>query len=223
MRLFPAAALAASLAGLTPAAGAAAVPSTPPAGLSFTILKDGEPIGHETYAFSRTGDALTVRVHTETRARVLFLDFHFRHDRTETWRGDRVARLSSNTDDDGTLHHVEAIDAGDGPRLTADGESRTLPRGTLPLSLWGEAILSRGLLYGIVDGRSYRVAVQDLGRETLTIADHPQPAEHFRLSGDIERDLWFGNDGLLLQAAFERMGYPIRFVRDPAPTTGAAP
>lgn len=200
----------------------AAVPA-PPSHLGFTILKEGQPIGRETYDFSRDGDATTVRVHTESRVRVLFLDFHYSHQRAETWRGDHLTRLVADTDDDGSVHHIEATEAADGPHVTVDGKVESLPAGALPLSLWDRRIVEHNPLYSIVDAEPYRVSLRDLGSETLTIDGRALPARHYRLGGDVDRDLWYGEDGLLLQVDFQRRGYPIRIVRDEGAKTVSVP
>ena len=40
----------------------------------------------------------------------------------------------------------------------------------------------------------------------------PIAAEHWRLSGEVERDLWFDPRGILVKAAFQRRGFPIEVI-----------
>jgi hypothetical protein len=47
----------------------------------------------------------------------------------------------------------------------------------------------------------------------VSVEGKVQQADHFRITGDVERDLWYGADGYLLKAAFQRSGYPIEVVR----------
>lgn len=203
--------LAAVLAGCLAAATASQAADRP---LSYVVLKEGEPIGRETVAIHQDGDHTTVQVQTETRVKVLFLDFHYHHQRTETWVGDRLDHLVAETDDDGTPHHIEAWSQGSTTRLTVDGADKDLSGAALPLTLWGEAILDRSMVYSVVDATPYRVSISPLGSETLTVGGRRIETEHYRMSGEVDRELWYGKDGYLVKVAFERRGYPIEFVRE---------
>jgi hypothetical protein len=182
--------------------------------LSYVILKQGEPIGHETVAITKNGDRTTVEVRTETRVKVLFLDFHYNHHREETWRSGQLEHMVADTDDDGTIHHIDVVRDASGMRLTLDGAAKEMPADALPLSLWGKAILDRRYLYGVSDAAPYRVTIQDLGAVSLVLNGQEMTAEHYRIAGEVERDLWYGDDGLLLKTTFERRGYPIEIVRE---------
>ena len=212
----PAAALLAALLGVG-SAHAASNPDFPvvlPASLGYTVLMDKDPIGRESYDFRQDGGHTTVTVQTKTDVKLLFLTFHYRHQRQEDWQDGKLIHLSADTDDDGTKHHVEEESQGTAPALTLDGKPVAAAEDSLPLSLWSKAILATANLYGVTDAQPYHVSVQDLGKESLTLHGQPQDAWHYRISGDIQRDLWYGQDGLLLQAAFERRGYPIKFIRE---------
>lgn len=187
---------------------------TTPAHLAFTILMDGDPIGQEIYDFRQESGHTTVSVATKTDVKLLFLTFHYRHQRQEEWQGVQLQSIRADTDDDGSKHHLEAASQSGGLSLSVDGKPANLPAGSLPLSLWNKAVLGTDNLYGVIDAQPYHVSVQDLGPETLTMAGKPQDSHHYRIAGDIQRDLWFGADGLLLQASFERKGYPIKFIRE---------
>lgn len=180
-----------------------------PSNMTFTIYKESDPIGSESYAIARDNGTTTVQVKTSTRVKVLFLDFHYDHQRTETWKNGQVETLVAQTDDDGSVHKIDAS----ATHAVIDGAEKQFPAGILPLSLWSSAILNHDALYSIVDGQIYKVSTKNLGSETLTINNKTIAAQHWRLSGDIDRDLWFDGDGLLLKVTFERKGYPITVLR----------
>ena len=210
-------ALAGSLLGAMPAQAATSaisftMPKTP-ASLSYAILMDGSPIGRENYTFQQQGGHTAVAVDTRTDVTVLFLKFHYRHQRKEDWQGNQLLDMTSNTDDDGSIHHVTAQDGTAGLHVVTDGDTQALPGDSLPLSLWNEAVLTRPVLYGVIDAEPSHVKIEDLGLATLTVGNHVWKTHHYRMSGDIDRELWYGDDGLLVQTTFERRGYPIKFVR----------
>ncbi len=182
---------------------------------SYTILKDGEPIGKEVYTISHDGDKTMVQATAESAVQVLFIDFHYHHQRTETWTGDHLDRLVADTDDDGTKHHVEAQPAGGGVKVTADGKRTELPPDALPLSMWTRAVVEHSTLYSVENADSpYKVSISDLGRETVKTGKGDLAAEHYAMAGDVERDLWYAPDGSLVKVAFHRRGFLITIVRD---------
>lgn len=181
--------------------------------LTYEIRKEAEPIGRETVRIDRQGAVTRVEVETRTTARVLFMDFHYDHHRHEEWRDGKLVSMVADTNDDGTHTHAEVRAGGAGWTVVVNGQTGTRPGDSLPLTLWGQAILGRSQAFSIIDAKPYRVSVVSLGRETLSVGGKTITADHVRVSGDVERDLWYGPDGLLLRAAFQRAGYPIEIVR----------
>ena len=70
--------------------------------LNFRVLKDGEPIGYETVEITPTATGQTVTVKTLTNVQVLFLKFHYDHQRTEQWQDGKLVSVETTTNDDGT-------------------------------------------------------------------------------------------------------------------------
>lgn len=193
-------------------------PLAPPAwaevtALDYDISKEGEPIGREQVRIKRQDGTAIVEVQTRTRAKVLFLEFHYDHSRREEWRDGALVRMIADTDDDGAKSHLDATRSAAGWALSINGQPSQRAGDPLPLTLWGRAVLERTELFSIIDAKPYRVQVASLGAETLTIGGRTVSAEHFRISGDVERDLWYGADGYLLRAAFQRSGYGIEMIR----------
>ncbi len=184
--------------------------------LSYTIHKDGDPIGKEIYTINHDGDKTTVNLTADSQVQVLFLNFHYHHQRTETWTGSHLDRMVADTDDDGTKHHVEAQTVADGVKVVADGRDTTLPADALPLTMWTRAVVvEHSVLYSVEnDDSPYKVSIRDLGTETVKTGQGAVAAEHYAIAGDVERDLWFGSDGTLVEAAFHRRGFLITIVRD---------
>lgn len=181
--------------------------------LDYDIRKEGEPIGREQVRIDRQDGVAVIDVQTRTRAKVLFLEFHYDHSRREEWRDGALVRMVADTDDDGTKSHLDASRSAAGWVLSVNGQQSQRAGDPLPLTLWGRAVLDRAELFSIIDAKPYRVRVVSLGTESVSIDGRAVNAEHFRISGDVERDLWYGADGYLLRAAFQRSGYAIEMVR----------
>lgn len=181
--------------------------------LDYDIRKEGEPIGREHVRINRQDGIATVEVQTRTRAKVLFLEFHYDHGRREEWRDGVLVRMVADTDDDGTKSHLDATRSDSGWDFTVNNQPSQRSGDLLPLTLWGRAVLDKTELFSVIDAKPYRVRVASLGAENITIDGRTVVADHFRITGDVERDLWYGANGYLVRAAFQRSGYAIEMVR----------
>ncbi|OSQ50029.1 DUF6134 family protein [Thalassospira alkalitolerans] len=182
--------------------------------LSYQVLKEGEPIGFETVEITDTPDGYTAKIKTRTDVKVLFLQFQYGHERTEIWRDNQLVSVDTDTNDDGSPYLYKAEYDGDcyevaGKRVA----KRDACDGAWPLTLWREDITAKTSLYSVINAEPYAVTTRKTGTETLAIENRETPATHYVMSGDVDRDLWYGIDGKLLKTSFKRKGYDIDFVR----------
>ncbi|WP_339777424.1 DUF6134 family protein [uncultured Thalassospira sp.] len=186
--------------------------------LNYKVFKDGDPIGFEKVVLSDTADGQIAHITTETSVRVLFLQFHYHHDRTETWKNDHLVSVKAETDDDGTPYAWLAEYEGDCYEVAGKGVPRREEcNAAWPLTLWREDITAKTSLYSVIDAAPYAVSVAKTVDTSLTLNDRNIPATHYVMSGDITRDLWYGKDGKLLKTSFKKKGYDIDFIRVDAP------
>ncbi|PKR59052.1 DUF6134 family protein [Thalassospira lohafexi] len=182
--------------------------------LNFRVLKDGEPIGYEKVDITQTANGRTVEVETLTDVRVLFLQFHYDHQRTEQWHGNQLVSVKTTTNDDGTHYTYQADYQADCYDVAGKGVGkRNACDGAWPLTLWLEDVTAKSHLYSVINAEPYAVQINKVGDEKLRIENRETPATHYEMSGDVERDLWYGSDGYLLKTSFKRKGYDIDFVR----------
>lgn len=160
--------------GLTSAAFAA---TPPPAGrLAFDVTHKGADIGDHVVTFAGQGADFDVKVATEIAVRVPLIRtkvYSYEQQSSEKWRGGHLVHLISKTDDDGT---TEAVDA------AVDQ--------LLPGSLWTR-------LVNTIDGKTMRIQVADLGTEKIEAGDHGIEAHHYRIAGDLDREVWYDAHGYL--------------------------
>lgn len=193
------AALAVSLAG---GALAGASDSVPASGrLTFDVIRKGKDIGDQVIRFEQKGEAVAVSLETDVKVKVPILGMNayvFRQSSRETWQGNRLVALQSATNDNGK-----------------DQAIRLGPSAVLPASLWNADIVKASKLVNTIDGKTMAVTVQSLGAETVTTASGAVPATHYRVGGELERDLWFDADSRLVHVAFtaedgSRIDYTLR-------------
>lgn len=157
--------------------------------LSFDVVRKGKDIGDHTYRFSGGKGAFTVQVATDIVVKVPLIRttaYSFKHASVEQWEGGKLQEISSNTNDDGEPHQL-----------------KTAGKGALPASLWNDDIVRSGKLINTIDGTIMKVRVADLGTETVSTKRGAVAAHHYRISGDLARDLWYDVDGNLAQVSFK--------------------
>ena len=182
--------------------------------LNYKVFKDGEPIGSEQVILTDTSDGQTAHVITETSVQVLFLKFHYHHDRTETWKGDSLVSVKAETDDDGTPYQWLAEYEGKCFEVAGKGVPRREEcNGAWPLTLWREDVTRKTNLYSVIDAAPYKVSVAKTVDNNLDIDGQTVPATHYVMTGDVTRDLWYDKNGKLLKTSFKKKGYDIDFIR----------
>lgn len=167
--------------------------------LEFRVLRDGGEIGRHRVRFAHDGDALTVE--TEVRIEVSFAFitlYRYVLDGVETWRDGRLMELTTATDDDGDHYAVHGVAQGDTFVVEAGGDTWTAPGTAVPSSLWHRDLARGPLLIGMEQGERLAIVVEEVGRETVPGRGGDISATHMVVSGDLERELWYDDDGVLV-------------------------
>ncbi len=157
--------------------------------LSFDVVRKGKDIGNHSYKFSGNAGSFTVKVDTDIVVKLPLIRttvYSFRHKSVESWKGGKLQQLSSSTNDDGE------------PR-----QLKTANKGALPASLWNDDIVRSGKLMNTIDGKIMSVRAADLGMETVKTKKGNVSTHHYRLSGELARDVWYDGEGNLAQVMFK--------------------
>jgi hypothetical protein len=132
-----------ALPGLLMPAGAFAAPG--PA--RFRVLRDGKEIGTHQVRLSGNAQRLTVQSDIALQVKLAgFTVFRLRHEIVEEWANDRLQRLTSRHDRNGTV--TEARVVAEGGALMAEGPegAARLPANAAPLTWWNGAHFARPLI-----------------------------------------------------------------------------
>lgn len=189
-------------AGLTLALTTAVTAASIPSGghLDFDVVRKGKDIGDHSYRFQGSESALTVNVTTDISVKVPIIRttaYSFQHQSVESWSGGKLTSVRSATNDDGTPH-----------KLSTGG------KGVLPASLWNDDIVRAGQLLNTIDGHIMTIRVSDMGTEQVATRRGPVSAHHYRLSGGLNRDLWYDAQGNLAHVSFTAEdGSTVTYVR----------
>ena len=179
--------------------------------IDFDILRQGSSIGRHSLRFRREGPLLKVDIEIDIDISLAFIPiFSYRHRNSEVWKADRLVSLETETDDDGERHRVSAWAVPEGLRVEGTGGSFLAPADIVPTSYWNERTLSQTALLDTQGGTVMEVLVEPAGRETLASG---RDARRYRISGDLEVELWYSAAGEWLKIAFEARGAEISYAR----------
>ena len=185
--------------------------------LAFTILRNGHPIGSQTWTFDYEGDRLAVKAETSIVVRVLGITV-YRRTQTyrEWWDGDRLIQVESRAVAGGTKKWLQLSDEGDAVRVEGSSFVGTMPAGTPVASYWHAGLIGHERAIDGDDGEIMDYTVEPAGSLSVQVRGGSDEARGYRLRGDLNVDLWYDQEGLLAKARFVGSdGSDIDFVRDP--------
>jgi len=193
--------LAATAAGRTTAAEAAA----PPTGeWNFRASLDGKPIGQHRFSVAANAGAQgdERKVLSEASFAVKFLGitaYRYRHTATEQWRGDCLTALASTTDDDGKASSVSTEADGDTLSVKTGTTAQSLKGCVMSFAYWNPAIQTQTQLLNAQTGKAEAVQVSrvgSVGSGSVEVRGRAVAATQFRITGAAQPiDVWYSAQG----------------------------
>jgi len=175
--------------------------------LEYTVHRDGKTIGTHSYTISDKGDETLVEVTTDIKVKVLFVTaYKFIHASKEIWRNDQLVSLNSTTNDDGTPKEL-SIQANSG-KLIINSKVKDQDRRQhadtpmVPASLWTPNIVTQNAVLNTLDGTVMNITVEDLGTDRVEAAGASVSAQHYAITGELTRELWFNAANELVRVRF---------------------
>jgi hypothetical protein len=182
----------------------------------FEVLRNGERIGHHRVTIRQYGDETQVSIDIQLRVAFGPLTlYRYIHEAEEVWRGDRLMRLRSTTDNDGTAESLEAVADADGLAVAGSRFTGRLPPETMPTSYWRSDFAYRRPIMDSQNGRVLDLETRAQGVDTASLQRDEIPVRGYRLTGDIDLTLWYDRAGRWIRAAFpakdgSRIDYRLR-------------
>jgi hypothetical protein len=171
-------------------------------------------IGRHVITFSCQGDDLLVETEISGEVTLLSLPIYkLAGNYREVWRGDRLISFDSKVDDNGEKFEVSARAEGDHMLIDRRRGVIEAPASIVSDHPWNFAVLDRTLLFDARRGKLRHVQVEPAGKEALTIGGREVAANKYQMSGDLERVLWYGEDGSWLQSQLEYGGSKVLLTR----------
>lgn len=165
--------------------------------LDFEVSLDGKPIGTHRFTLGGMPQARTVRSEADFTVRLLGLTvYRYRHQASGTWRGDCLAQLDAQTDDDGKPSRVQARMAGDALQVDGPAGALQLPGCAMDYAYWNPAMRQQVQLLNVQTGRYDTVRIRRVDGGTVDVRGQPQAAERWRIEGPEQPlDVWYTPGG----------------------------
>jgi len=187
---------------------------TGPGLLKFEVALDDKPIGEHSLTFNRAPEgALEIGIAIDLAVKFgPFTVFDYTHRNASLWQDGVLQRMRSQTDDNGDRHDMTIDLALDQLQITNNGVAApNAPRTMLPTTYWMASTVAQDRLINSQTGEILEVAIEDLGRETVPGPEGPIEATRYRMTGDLEIELWYDDAGILVGLAFKARGSDVTY------------
>jgi len=224
MKSLFAALLALGLTGFAPALANETTENVTPAGIPvwqptedteirYNIFRKGKPFGTHVTSFDVSGDGgLEVDHSIELKAKIGPITvYKYSHNATETWQDNRLIALRGETEKNGDDLNVTAAFEGDSLSVSGTNYTGTVEADIVPATHWNIRQMFEGGILSTEGGQTLDVVVEELGRETLTIAGETVEATKFSLASDLTVFLWYDDTGRWVKCAFSARGQNIEY------------
>jgi len=171
---------------------------------NFQIFVDDKEAGKYQMIITANQDG-SISVAAEAKVHVTFLVFKYTYTYkgVETWRGNRLIHLESNSNDDGQKFTVSAVGDEYNLRVKTNGRERTVQPDVWTTTYW--RLPQERLRIGQISlldadtGRSIDAKIQYLGTSSLNVSGRMQNCTHFKIIGEkIRVNAWFDSQERLV-------------------------
>jgi hypothetical protein len=180
----------------------------------YDVIREGERIGAHSVVFRHDGRRLTIATRTDIDVKLLGVTLYsFRYEAEEDWFNGRLMRLTSSTDNDGETLTVNLARAGNRIRGACNGMILDLPASVLPISVWHPDFVRQSVILDQYNCVERKVRTSNGGIEPILAGTKNVAARHYAVTGELQRDVWYGPDGQIVQVMFPSQdGSEIAFV-----------
>jgi hypothetical protein len=184
---------------------------------TFTVTRDGEPIGTQRVAFRNDGGRTELDSEMELKVSFAMVPlYYFSNRRHEVWQDDQPLMIKSKTDDNGEKLDITLRPEGAGYVRTVNDRVDRLDEKTKVLAIWNQATVEAepGLFASVIEDETLELAFDLVGKEKIVVEGHQMEVDHYRMTGQEERDIWYDDDGQVVKVRFMRDGSEIEYRRN---------
>ncbi len=172
----------------------------------FNVSVDGKPSGQYTMRIAKGDDGtVSISCDAHVKVKVAFVTaYHYDFTGAEEWKDGRLISLKSTCDDDGKKFSVTATTGDKGLNVKVNGRERQV-RGDVYLTTaccLPDAKRRDGALPLMEADNGDEIAgkIEEVSKETMTVAGESMNVTHYRLTSLVAHDVWYdGADRMVRQ------------------------
>lgn len=178
----------------------------------FDVYVDGKPRGSQTMTFQRRSNGTEVmRGNTEVIMKFGVFRYRFASQASETWKDGRIIQLTNEATFNGDKFVTQGAATQQALHYEVNGESRQAPADVWVASYWREPDVRRVgqkvTLLNADKGRQLTAVLEKLEPEVLTVDSAEVKASHYRMSGDVEVEVWYDRHGYVVRQELIEAGH----------------
>jgi hypothetical protein len=197
-----------------------AVPAPEGTRLTYVVTRDGKPIGEYRFTVEDHADRREVTVAMTVKVKMLFLTvYEAEHSRHDVWIDGRLERSHGRSTYIGNAFEVDLTRQDSAYMLAVNGMPQTLNGTVMTFVPWWPGV--SGEVAQISEkGRVDLATAAPGGSETLPLGGETVTARKFTLLGHRPEELWYDEQGTLLQVRYRSKGSIIELrLSETAPVT----
>lgn len=199
-----------ALALLLAAGGAAPARGVESETRDFAVTVAGKAAGQVHMTIHRHDDGtLTFRCNTDIHVSVRASKYKFVFRGQEEWKGRRLVKFATTTDDNGKQYIVSGAAEDAGVRVKVNNAEKVVKPELWLTTYWmlpdPKLRAAELVLLDADTGKELAATIKYVATEKLKIAGQEVPLNRYRLSGQVSMDLWYdGSDRLVRQEWLEQ-------------------
>ena len=163
---------------------------------TFRASIDGRDRGRLVMQFTKRNDRTeTVRGEAELNFNFVVYRYRYTSVGTETWKDDRLIRLASESNYNGSKYVLQATATDELLEYEVNGEVQRATMDALITTHWREPSIDKvGRKLTLLDsdkGQQRFGTLEKVGTEKLMVAGGEINVIHYRIRGDVEVDVWY--------------------------------
>lgn len=201
-----------------------AVPAPEGMQLTYTVTRDGKPIGEYRFTVEDHPDRREVTVAMTVKVKILFLTvYEAEHTRHDVWIGGRLERSTGRSVYIGNKFEVDLARQDSAYALTVNGTTQELNGTVMTFVPWWPGV--SGEVAQISEkGRVDLATAEPGGSETLTLGGATIATRKYTLLGHRPEELWYDAQDRLVRVRYRSKGSDIELrltETAPAPVPGS--
>jgi hypothetical protein len=163
---------------------------------NFRVYLDDSEIGYHNFSLVEKNGRRHLVTEAEFEVKFLFFTaYRYEHVNEETWQGECLQEIRSETDANGRRFEVRGVRDDGALEIEAGDSTRDVPGCVKTFAYWNPDILDEPELLNSQTGELLEVEIEQVATETLNVRGEEVAARRYRLEArNMELDIWYSRD-----------------------------